>query len=346
MHTGINKIELKNIRNWFSDYVLSFKGSGTDLLENVNLKELHTQKVCEAIIEIGKSLGLNEEELQLAEIIALFHDVGRFEQYKTYGTFMDGKSVNHAELGIEILLKNKVLDNLSKEKQELILKALKYHNRALLPGDETQECLFFSKLLRDADKLDIYRVVTEYYTDRKNGGRQSNAIELNLPDTPDISENVHRSVLNKKSVNFDDVRSLNDFKLLQLAWIFDVNFSMSFRHIKSKKYLGIIHASMSKTVASKEAFSLISDYLDNQIKLPAIDFDICNRCRKCIKLCPSNAISLSLNLSCAKCLKYCLSMEVPCNPKEIVFSYEKCSACGTCIKECPEKAMFWFLPKK
>lgn len=344
MHIGINKIELQNLRNWFSIYILSFKDGETDLLENVNLKELHTQKVCEAIIEIDKSLGLNEEELRLAEIIALFHDVGRFEQYKNYGTFMDSKSVNHAELGVEILLKNKVIDNLNKEKQGLILKTLKYHNRALLPDDETQECIFFSKLLRDADKLDIYRVVTEYYTERKNGGKQSNAIELNLPDTPDISENVHRSVLNKRSVSFNDVRSLNDFKLLQLAWIFDVNFSKTFRHIKGKKYLEVIHDSMPETTETKEAFSLISDYLDSQIKLPAIDFDKCNRCRNCIKVCPNNAISISLDLACGRCVKYCLSMEVPCTPKEICFSYDKCSACGVCLDECPEKAIFWANP--
>ncbi len=266
MHTGINKIELQDFKSWFSTYVFSFKNGDADLLENINLKELHTHKVCDAIKDIGISLGLNEEALRFAEVIALFHDIGRFEQYRIYNTFMDSKSVNHASLGVEILLKNKVLENLSSDKAELILKAIRYHNSPYLPENETEECIFLSKLLRDADKFDIYRVVTEHYIEKRSG-KSNKAIELNLPDSFDISEDVYRDILNRKSVNFKDVKNLNDFKLLQLAWVFDINFPRTYMHIKNMKYLNIIHDSMPDTTAIKEVFLLILDYLDNQIRL-------------------------------------------------------------------------------
>ena len=45
--------------------------------------------------------------MRIAEAVALLHDVGRFEQYKRYGTFNDRKSVNHAALGVEIMKKNR-----------------------------------------------------------------------------------------------------------------------------------------------------------------------------------------------------------------------------------------------
>lgn len=289
MHTGINKGELQNLRNWFSGYLLSFKNGEPDLLENVTLKELHTQKVCEAIIEIGKSLRLNEEELQLAEIIALFHDVGRFEQYKIYGTFMDSKSVNHAELGIEILLRHNTLDHLSAEIKNLIIKAIRYHNRPRLPELESEECLLYARLIRDADKMDIYRLLTEYYSGQKQGKRNK-AIELELPDTANASETVISAVINRAIVNFKDVNNLNDFKLLQLAWIYDVNFSFTHRYISNKKYLESIWDSMIKANLNPNLFLAVSDHLASNIKLSAIDHDQGKRCRNSIKVCQDKPI--------------------------------------------------------
>jgi hypothetical protein len=70
----------------------------------------------------------------------------------------------------------------------LLLSVILYHNRAELPEDETEGCLFFAKLLRDADKLDIWRVVTDYYHNKN--GHQNSSIELDLPDIPEISDEV------------------------------------------------------------------------------------------------------------------------------------------------------------
>ena len=82
-----------------------------------------------------------------------------------------------------------------------------------------------------------------------------------------------------------------------------------------------------------------------KVKLPVIDFTKCRKCKKCINVCPTKAISVSFNNCCAKCIKYCLTMEVPCHPQDIIFKYERCDACGLCLEVCPENAISWFTPK-
>ena len=66
-------------------------------------------------------------------------------------------SVDHGELGEQILRENRVLEKLARDQQELVFKAVRYHNRKELPSVEDEAFIFFTNLLRDADKLDIYR---------------------------------------------------------------------------------------------------------------------------------------------------------------------------------------------
>jgi len=257
MMENINKQTVEDLKKWFESYIQTFKSDDADLRQNVELKEEHAKRVCEEILYIGKELKLSNQNLYLAEIMALFHDIGRFEQYKNYRTFVDQKSVNHAELGVKILKENNVLGKFDKSTKDLILKAILYHNRAILPQKETKVCLFFSKLLRDADKLDIWRVVTDYYCkDEKN-----EAIELGLPDTAGISNDVYKDLMNKKIVNFRHLKNLNDFKLLQVGWIYDINFKPTFKRIEERNYLNIIYDVLPKSQKIKDIFDMVQLYL-------------------------------------------------------------------------------------
>ena len=259
MQIKVNKENLRDIKTWLEKYIHTYKNKGPDIQENIGLKEDHTKRVCNEILILGKRLGLNDDELRLAEIIALLHDVGRFEQYARYGTFKDGKSVNHAELGIQILEKNGVLRNLNPSIQDLVKRSINYHNHVSLPVEETEACLFYSRLLRDADKLDIWKVVTDYYQ-RKNRKRNT-GLELELPDTPGVSEKVVEAIRNKEAVNMKDLKNLNDFKLLQAGWIFDINFEPSLEIIKERRYLEKIEAALPDLPETNEIFRIIYDEL-------------------------------------------------------------------------------------
>ena len=246
---------MADLKDWFTSYVRTFKDNNIELRHNIDLKEDHTRRVCKEILHLGEQLGLNDDALRLAEIIALLHDIGRFEQYARYETFMDGKSENHAELGIKILKKYGVLDQLDDTTRDMILRSIQYHNRASLPQDETETCLFFTKLLRDADKLDIWKVVTDYYH-RKDGKRNA-ALEFDLPDTPGFSEAVYRDLMNKTIVDMKHIQNLNDVKLLQIGWIFDINFKPTVSHIKDRRYLELIRDVLPESEKIKEIFDII-----------------------------------------------------------------------------------------
>lgn len=254
------------LRLWFRDYVGTFKNDDNDLQTNIDIKEKHTGRVTEEIICIGKELGLSDDELKLAEVIALFHDIGRFEQYYRYRTFSDQKSEDHAELGIKILLRNNVLGKVDEEIQKLIFCSIRYHNRPSLPGDETKICLFYSRLIRDADKLDILRVISKYYQDKD--GIRNEALVLELADTPGISEEVYQDLMNKRIVNIKQVRNLNDFKLLQAGWIYDINFKPTLDCIKKRGYLENIKSVLPESEQTQRIFETIDSHLLNWKSFP------------------------------------------------------------------------------
>ena len=116
----------------------------------IERKYKHSLRVMKFAIDIAKSLNLTEDEIILAAKAGLLHDIGRFEQWTQYCTYNDLKSIDHADLGVEILKKNNYI-----EKQRIILTAVKNHNKlAIEQGIDGIE-LIISKIIRDADKLDI-----------------------------------------------------------------------------------------------------------------------------------------------------------------------------------------------
>jgi putative nucleotidyltransferase with HDIG domain len=258
----LEKQQVNDLKEWFSEYVETFRFEEPEYQQNIDLKKGHTKRVYNEIIKIGTHLGLKHEEMNLAETIALFHDLGRFEQYRRYKTFSDRISEDHAELGIKILDENRVLEKLEVETGELIRCAIRSHNKPSLPVDKSETCLFFIKLLRDADKLDIWRTIIGYYY--KKNGKRNNTLTLDLPDTPGISKEVHTDLMNNRSVDLKNVRNLNDLKLLQAGWIFDINFAPTLSYIKKHRYLEKIRGVLPDSGDIEEIFAHIYETRDRK----------------------------------------------------------------------------------
>ena len=252
----MNKQDVQYFKNWFYFYVKSFAVENPDFQRNYDLKEQHTRWVCREAVDIGRDLGLSESDLRIAEVTALFHDVGRFEQLRRFNTFSDRRSVDHAAFGVEILEKNQVLERLDGPLSRLVLKTIAVHNRAALEEDEDDRFLFFARLLRDADKLDIWRVASDYY--RKMGtGEKNDTIGLDLPDTPGISAEVAQNLILGKPVLYETMKNLNDFKLLQAGWIYDINFIPTLRRLQERRYLQLLQQALPSSEEIREIFSTI-----------------------------------------------------------------------------------------
>jgi len=241
----MQKEDMDFFRKWFLDYVSQFSSPESFIQDNIKLKIEHTERVCENILRLAKAEKIEEEGCRLAETIALFHDLGRFEQFMKYKTFKDSESENHALLGVKILETTGILFRLPINEKELILKAVEYHNLMKIPGsaESSKELLFYSKLIRDADKLDILRLICEDYKEEENG--RNPALDFDLPDTSGCSESIVTDVLNNRMAKIGDVRNQNDVKLLRLSWIFDINFPATFLILKEHKYLNTIISSMT-----------------------------------------------------------------------------------------------------
>lgn len=244
-----NESEVMRIRAWLDAFINSHRTGQEPVDSAIQLKAEHTLNVRREILDIGRSLGLEAEDLGIAEILALVHDVGRFEQFARYRTFSDLRSEDHARLGARILRRAGVLEDWDAAPRSLVLFAVEQHNRANLPAEADARSLFFLKLLRDADKIDILRVATEYY----RGLLRHDAIPMGLPDESAISESVVRGVLAGAVVKVEEIRTLNDFKLLQMAWVFDVHFPRSFEIIRQRRFLDHIEAALPATESVREA---------------------------------------------------------------------------------------------
>jgi hypothetical protein len=237
----MNKL-LPKLYLWYENYVNGFKSIDPELRINISMKDRHTKRVGMNIVDIGNSLNLNADELQFAEAVALLHDVGRFSQYVRYKTFSDAKSEDHAALGVRMIEQQKILSEFDDVLKKMVLKIVHYHNKKDLPQNITDDCLFFLKLLKDADKLDIYKVTTEHYS--MDGTNKNKALDLNLPDDPVVSQNVIDDIMCGRTVDFENVKTLIDFKLLQISWMHDIHFSRTKQLIARNNYLEKIYDSM------------------------------------------------------------------------------------------------------
>lgn len=260
----MNTAELLNLKNWFSDYCMSFYSDNAEDQKNILLKVCHTYNVCVNIIEIAREESLSPEKLVLAETIALFHDLGRFQQYAKYKTFRDSISVNHGRLGAQILKKEGVLRNLSGDEKELVINTVRFHNALDMPALHNPEHIFFLKLIRDADKLDIWRVFAEYYEGA--GMERASAVGLGLPDTPNYSETALLCLKEKKLVTLASLETLNDFKLMQLSWIYDLNFRASFRLLEERDHIKRIIGSLPRTDEIGKAISILREFISSRLQ--------------------------------------------------------------------------------
>lgn len=114
-----------------------------DLLnENIVKKIVHTFAVAETAFFIANNLNLSEEEVLCAYVTGLTHDYGRFAQFQKYKTYNDNVSVDHANLGAEIL-KTEILNyNLPKKWNEIVIEAVRCHNKPCESKDEKVQLMY------------------------------------------------------------------------------------------------------------------------------------------------------------------------------------------------------------
>ena len=220
-------VDMQKIKLEFNKYVSNFdKNDG-----KIKLKIEHILRVTELSKKIAVSLNLDEENIELAEIIGLFHDIGRFEQIKKYNTFSDRESENHAKLGVKVLFEQNLIENFNIDKKyySIIETAILNHNKDAIDNNLTDIEALHSKIIRDADKLDILYNICSY--DFKD------VFWYNDFNCKKINELLIKDLENRKHVNYNIVKNNADLIPTFFAFIYDLNFKFSIKYLKEKNYL-------------------------------------------------------------------------------------------------------------
>ncbi|MGC9331097.1 MAG: HD domain-containing protein [Bacteroidales bacterium] len=254
------QLSIESEKSWLNNYVGDFFRTDDDFFnQNVLLKHKHSLQVCNHIKNLAISLDLSDYQIKLAEFIGLYHDIGRFRQYRDYNTFSDKDSVYHGDLGIEELKGIDKLEKFTVGEQHTIIASIHNHGLPIIEENLDKQTIMFAKMIRDADKMDIYRIVDEYYRDMLKGNRNI-SLELGLKNEDKISKKVLNAFFNESIVYKSDMHYLNDFKLLQIAWIYDLNYQYTRNYI--------LHSGRLESIIN----SISVQDIQNDIKTKAMDY--------------------------------------------------------------------------
>ena len=224
---------LNRMHKWMTDYMKSFYSDDAEVQLGIEIKEKHTGYVTANCIELAKFLNFSQHDTELAEMIGLFHDVGRFYQYQTYKTFNDAQSEDHAKLAFKVIDKLEFFGELCAEDYDVLHFAIENHNKRRIAPTDDERKEIFAKLIRDADKLDIYRVL-EPYLAQENADKLPNFI---TGRSPEISPDFLEKFVHGEQVDYREIRTNGDRKLVRLMWIYDVNFKWTMKKILERGYI-------------------------------------------------------------------------------------------------------------
>lgn len=219
---------IQTFKNYLKDYDLN---NGM-----IQLKVKHTYGVVALSEYIAKDLKLSKEDIELAKLIALLHDIARFKQAKEFGDFRDYKNLDHADLGVKILFEDNLIRSFIKDNKydNIILKAIKNHNKLEIEEGLNGKELLHSKIIRDADKTDNFRVkANDSFEDMFNSSKEK--LEQ---DT--ITDKIYHDFMNNKIIISSERITDMDCWVSYLAYIFDYNFNSGLKYIKEKDYINIL----------------------------------------------------------------------------------------------------------
>jgi hypothetical protein len=256
----MEQTRLDALHTWFDTYVQTYNDIDEEGYRNILLKVEHTRKVCEIMALLATGEGLTPDEARIAAAVALLHDAGRFPQFRRWRTFRDSDSDNHARLGIEVLRQHDVLNGLPADERMLIEEAVRFHNLLALPLRFKSPTSLFIRLIRDADKLDIWRVFLDYF--RQPDDLRPSAVTLGFPDLPGVTPACVRELAAGRVIRLDNVKVLNDFKLLQISWVYDLNFRSSYYLLQQRGHIPALAETIPFNVEAAQAIALAVATID------------------------------------------------------------------------------------
>ena len=255
-------INIKKAKEEFKKFLNSYDDKSK---LGFDLKRKHTYRVMKLSKMIAKKINLSKEEIKLASLIALLHDIGRFDEITFFNQFNSAK-FDHAKQGIKILFDDNLIRNFIKEEKydEIIKKAVLYHSAKDLPNNLKEEELIQTKIIRDADKLDNLKLRIKTKAEKCFPGNLKNKFDV---ENASINDKVYKSMMNQECVNVKDRESALDLFICVLGFIYDLNFKESLEIVKENDYVNkLIDKFKYNKEETKEKMENIRNCLNNYIE--------------------------------------------------------------------------------
>ena len=226
--------------------------------EQIYLKIEHTYGVVKYAGEIARRMECSREDVELAELIGLLHDIGRFEQIRRFHSFEPG-TMDHAVFGAELLFgEEKIIRRFIRDDQFDILidAAIRKHSDFKLEGIHDARTLFHAKLIRDADKLDNCR---------------GKLVSEEAAGEGLISPAVWESCLRRESVLSADRQVPVDYWVSYLAQYYDINFPETCEIIEEEDYITRIADRLTyKEQDTRDKIRILAEDLNRYLEMPAV----------------------------------------------------------------------------
>ncbi len=224
----------------------------------IRLKYDHSHRVAALCGRIASALCWSGEDKDAAVTMGLLHDVGRFAQYSKYRTFSDNRSENHGEAGYELITSSGLLDGLDARLAHAILMGVRYHNRREVPAFLEDDNLNFVRLIRDADKLDIFGIFDEAIRDESFAGRLKSALNIEIEGA--VNPAALEDVMRDETVANDHISNGMDFLVMMLSWVFDLNYMPSNEILAESGTLDLITGRLPDNPAVRKAADHVLKY--------------------------------------------------------------------------------------
>lgn len=236
---------------YFDEFISNYDMSNP----NINYKYYHSYRVMNNMELLANRLNLNSKDIHLAKVIGILHDIGRFEQDKLYNSFKDDK-MDHGDYGVIVLKETNLLDKtgIDKSDYQVVYTSIKNHNKFLIESNLTERELLFTKLIRDADKIDILFALGN--PEIKNILKQ---------DEEEISKQIKIDFFNYKLVNKKDIKNLNDILVITFGYIYDINFKETYQIIYENKFYQKIYNRINRKDIFKEIYDYTIKYIEERI---------------------------------------------------------------------------------
>jgi len=223
----MNPSQLLQIRHWFEEYAGNFLAGADGLRPLFELKRVHSCRVAGITRALARRLDWTAEEVRAAEAMGWLHDIGRFTQLAEFKTLDDRRSVHHGRRSCEVIEQSGLLVESSDGERKAILDGILHHNQPAIAEGLPPLSLRFAKLIRDADKVDILWHVQHEV--RSGMVDRHPEIILGVDRTSRaVNPEVLAEIRTGRPGSYQHIRTLSDFFLIQLSWVYDLNYAATF----------------------------------------------------------------------------------------------------------------------